>query len=547
MNCEECKEHLLEYAWGELPDTTSQQIAAALEKCPQCRQELDRIQQTRDLWRQSVPDQELPSLARANILRQARLHADTLQDQQRSPWTTLATWLMHPAVASVAAVAVLIVIGLIFFQDNTRVHETAPAMAEKADEAPTVAMADDAKAEEAKEAEVAEAKVAPEPAAAAPAAEVAEAEPLDLDGQQVAQLDEEVQDLVQRQRAPGINRRSQALERDQPAAAPAANGEWARDLDKAPVDRGLSVGNMADGFEVAAKDDKLAKEAQKPLAPSDNEAEGGAVALKSEAQEGKKDEDPGDGEQAADLWRPSQQTALAPPSSRSLAAGAASGRAGSSSLGLGSGSGGGLLPKGGSTQKQAYTYGVDSLNAPEAQEAPGEAAQGLSQELAQQRFQEGMDRYNRADYAGAIEDFNAFMNEAPRSSNYHALALYHRGLSELRQGNAAAAASSLRKVLTEHPDSEKRDEARYWLARALQRIDPEDAEARQILEQLSEGRGGMAGEARDQLQRSYGRQDKKAAPKRSSKKKTAPSKVNDTLYDMEQRANEPAPSNSSYE
>jgi TolA-binding protein len=465
MNCEQCREHLLGFAWDELPPQLQHEVADALARCPDCQQELAHIQRVRAAWQDAAPAQELSHLTRANLLRQARLHADTLQ--HHSPWARLSSWLIHPAFASVAAVAILILVALLFTQQD---HEqSAPSMA-------AAPAAENMKREDA---------LAAAPAAAPPAAKPANP----LEGQLLAQRDEDddapTPEPAAKARAesPAPQERKLALRADKALALEEA----------APtVDRGLSYANLPDND--AAADNKSAPA---PTVAELEKAQGESAPLSRNAI-GKGAEAAADAQQ--ENWTSKQSTLNN--------SGSFAGRSGGSGV-------------------------ADSLNSG----APGNSASPPADAPQptpppQERFQQGMSRFNRADYAGAIEDFNAFMNEAPASSDYHALALYHRGMSEHRQSNYAAAVASFRRVLADHPRSEKRDEARYWLAVSLQKLNPDDPEARTILTDLSQGRSGVAAQARQDLERAYGRQ-RRAEPKPAKTKK-------DDAYDYPAEAKEPA-------
>jgi len=103
MNCETCREHLVDYLYGELDERRRKAVEAALSACPECRAELASLQAIRDGW-QRTAEVEPPARMRANILREARLAADPgPSDREAAPWWTV---VFQPAFA-MAAVAVL--------------------------------------------------------------------------------------------------------------------------------------------------------------------------------------------------------------------------------------------------------------------------------------------------------------------------------------------------------------------------------------------------------------------------------------------------------
>ncbi|MEL6181390.1 MAG: tetratricopeptide repeat protein, partial [Myxococcota bacterium] len=174
---------------------------------------------------------------------------------------------------------------------------------------------------------------------------------------------------------------------------------------------------------------------------------------------------------------------------------------------------------------------VQVQEATEAEEDIQHNAAVDSDDGQQRKYDEGMNRYNRGEYQAAVEGFDEFINEAPRTSNYYALALFQRGMGESRLGQHRKAIQTFRQVLSEYPESEKASEARYNLALSLLKVDPNSTEAERILNSLAKGGGAWASQARKERDRAFGRKDtkqrQKAAPKR-------PSPYND--FDFEESA-----------
>lgn len=510
MNCEQCQQLLLDYTYGELPAAQQADFLAALERCPECKQELARLQRVRRSVQEAAPAREVPALLHANVMRQARLHADQLQTQRQGIWEKVSSLLFHPAFASATALVALFAVGVSFFDlgQGEPAMETAaqrpPALAQAPAASPTMATPAAAeKADEEELAQVAEGKDLDKPSEAAP---MGGAPGGSLDGQAMALRDE--------------------------AKAPAQEPSWARNgnagrvQERAPEptkgtagDDGALGNREFDGLLEEQEKAKATPPTEAPLAKSDAPKDDAMNAGASRAARGSGAATNGDG------------LAVAGAGTNMLEG--RSGFGGSQAQGT---------PQDNDaygdayTTKQSASSGVWSENNDPALGPQAQPADALPA-AAEQRYTSGMSRYNRGDFAGAVEDFNAFIREAPRSSDYYALALYHRGRSEMNQGNPRAAASSFRKVLQEFPNSGKQPEARYWLAKSLLQLNPQDEEGLAILDELSQGNSSVAADARRDSQ-AYGRRDAERRAK-PSKDSNAPTKKAKS-YDQKDELYEPA-------
>ena len=83
-------------------------------------------------------------------------------------------------------------------------------------------------------------------------------------------------------------------------------------------------------------------------------------------------------------------------------------------------------------------------------------------------YAQGLSRYNDGSYRDAIYDFDAFIQNAPSTSNYFSLALYHQALAHMRLGDYGSAIENLERVITLDPGFEQVEDARFRLARAYE-------------------------------------------------------------------------------
>jgi len=104
MNCEQCRDFLVEYLYEELDDHQRKQLESALRDCPECLAELQQLTLTMQAYRH-LPEVEVPARVHQNILREARLHADVLKAASR-PW--YAGWFIPGLSLGAAAAAAMI-------------------------------------------------------------------------------------------------------------------------------------------------------------------------------------------------------------------------------------------------------------------------------------------------------------------------------------------------------------------------------------------------------------------------------------------------------
>ena len=83
-------------------------------------------------------------------------------------------------------------------------------------------------------------------------------------------------------------------------------------------------------------------------------------------------------------------------------------------------------------------------------------------------YEQGLSRYNDGSYRDAIYDFDAFIQNAPSTSNYFSLALYHRALAHMRLGDYGSAIQNLERVISLDQSFEHLEDARFRLARAYE-------------------------------------------------------------------------------
>ncbi len=519
MNCETCRQHLLDYAYEELPPEIERQVAEALKGCPTCQRELAQITLVRKAFGEAMPLIEPPASLSANILREARLKAHADQEQsERSIIARLQAMIFHPGFATAALVALVAVGIFIVVGDEARRPDEA-MVGEKA------------------------AATRHQPAAASPAAEAQQPPPSAIEEAAEAPMG-----------AAEFGDKGEGRKEDAPAAAldgAVSAGVKAEapaqaippmvnegDLDPTARDSALAQGNKNQEAKDSKPLDDVIRQAEQPGSASnffdvaDDKAseldeEGGADRGEALAKEKVAPREPQRDEAANERSKREEQEAWTVQKGMSRAqTGAQLGVAdlnapsadpdGSASV-RGGGGRSSYDQKSGASNDAYLNSQAESLTGPE------------------DRYNSGLSRYNVGDYRGAITEFDAFMNSAPSSSNYYALALYHRGRSLYNQGSHAAAVGSFRKVIAEHPGSDKASEARYWLAQSLLRLDPESQEALALLESLAQGSGGLADRARGDIDRAFGkRSDKRPSKPANRKDSAAPKKSMEKSYDYDE-------------
>lgn len=544
MNCEQCKAHLLDYAYGELPEEKAQEVSRALAGCDECQQELDRIRHVRGAFQEVMPAAEPPAMMRANILRQARLEAYAAKEAAEvSLLDRFQALISHPGFASAAAV-LLVVVGVFFVLSAEDRDAPADFAAEKATLSPTggKSVQKDFVQADAEEEE-----------AAAPGAMAAQdkkqAKPsASLNDEEVAYktAGAKRQERAQNTPAPIL---AEAKPKATPLNQSAAKGVAPqRDLDPPQKSRAR----------LKALDDLVA-EAQ---SPADQRAAPPAAAKAKRATPRQRAPEAPQAARGGEVWDSNQsaradskdEKADPAPYARQEQLGnvdgdddiAAFGGGGDAPqeattgnmLSPGSGAPGRGVGGIGSAGTDAYNRAPsseDDLGAYQGNVAAAEDSDKEADALDEKsQYDAAYRRYSAGDYAGATRGFDEFMKEAPRTSNYFALALHMRGKSQYAQGNYAGAAASFRRVIREYPGSERREEARYLLAESLLRQDPGNAEARQILEeQMGGGGGGVSSRAKDTHDQYFGNRPASRRPSKPTRKKAAPPSRPKESYDME--------------
>lgn len=117
MNCQDCKQHLLEFEYGELSHNLREEILAELESCPDCKRELESLREVRSAFQDALPSVEPPALLHANIVREAR-RAAYAETDARSMWDRLRSLLFHPTFAVAAALVLIIGVAMFTFDEG---------------------------------------------------------------------------------------------------------------------------------------------------------------------------------------------------------------------------------------------------------------------------------------------------------------------------------------------------------------------------------------------------------------------------------------------
>jgi len=558
MNCQEVKQHLLDYAYGELQADLTREVEAALEGCPECQQELARLRQVRSAFREALPAEDVPHLVHANIMREARRHAERQQVEEQSGfWETLRSWLTHPTVGVAAAAALVIVISLVFADTDGPPDQDAMAPASVAT-SPTGAPAADMPTEVA---------AAPPmfdlPPAGAPAGQASPAEEAQLVPAEDAQIV-----LAQRDEAfGGEGGGGGALDRgeaeladsnDAPATPPAelayANKVATKGIAKDSVEPEAAPAAAQPLLDdVVAVAEPVAREPSPDPAPPANVDKGNAEGPKADLW------------QVADNRNVNQDLEVDSDKSivhQSVTNAVAARRNTRSSAGLSAGDdlggGGSLAGAGSGNASGSYRAGAEGYggtdNLPggprlaEQQNADAKPADArvdnspFDLKKAEEAYNLGKQEESRGNATGAIAAYDEAVRNAPAGSTYHEEALYHRALNQFKSGNPNAAIVSFRQVMQQYPQSNNIDWTRYYLAKSLLANNPSDQEAERLLDGLANGGGGSVAErAQADYNQAFGRREvnekkkqapaRKAASPRPSKK--ASSKSNDAYDQLE--------------
>ena len=620
MDCQECQQHLLDYAYGELPPQLEEEFESALEGCPSCQQELARLRALRTSVREVLPIEEPPALVRANILREARKQIYAEQEAADDTiWAWLHSILFHPSFAMAAAVLLVIGVTLVLQRDGALDEPNIPEAvssnleepakeAMKAEEAPAPAAtegvadnagvrnvglpggvndqlaedlpegesadpatpADDAVAEVAEDdADV----VADAPKVAAPSKAKRDANDDTLAAAQpTARNDKDAEggEVWNAKAATGkgralddgvvadarVDRGSADEGRSEVARAKSAATRKTSVKASAPptprVDSARTPANMYDDADERAARrgaTERQEEAKRAEAETRRDAEQERAVTRRQVQEERLKKEPAqDAKAEAVVEEPNLGITGSPTRSRATPSSASVDGAEGDLWNSNGSLGGGLSnPSGTYGVRGAYDgdgtlQQMESKDLDKAEEEPSEESAGDEKEQ-RRKFEEGMSRYNNGDYRSAVEGFDEFINEAPRTSNYYALALFQRGMSESKMGDHRKASQTFRQVLAQYPRSEKASEARYHLALSLLKLDPNSAEAERILNNLARGGGAYSSRAREEHDRAFGRKDNKKdakpAPSRRNKKQQRA-----TPYDFEEADQYQAPAES---
>jgi anti-sigma factor RsiW/TolA-binding protein len=161
MDCERVREHLIDYLYGELPPELQATVEDALGGCAECQAELAELRRIHQLAA-SLPSLEVPAPVHANIMREARLHADALRAGRGSVFASLKALFASPAFASALVVCLALAVGLTLARQGSGPEGSAPtADAPRPQAAPSVVASN---TEEVRAPEVAETAQAPVPA-----------------------------------------------------------------------------------------------------------------------------------------------------------------------------------------------------------------------------------------------------------------------------------------------------------------------------------------------------------------------------------------------
>ena len=154
-NCEDVSARMVELLYGELPADARSGVDAHVAGCARCRSELEGLEKTRAVTRQAL-DESPPPRARAEILRRAAEHLAAQQPaaaaaaaaivpagkakqaakpQQGSVWDWLRSRWTLPSLATVGAVALLVIGSRVLLEPEKLNYEGSPEFQREARQA----------------------------------------------------------------------------------------------------------------------------------------------------------------------------------------------------------------------------------------------------------------------------------------------------------------------------------------------------------------------------------------------------------------------------
>jgi anti-sigma factor RsiW len=122
MNCEQTREHLVEYLYGELPPELASEVEAELDHCPACAAQLAEMRRVHELVA-ALPRLDVPGPVHHDILRQARLSATRERSAARG---SFASFFLSPAFATAVVVCLVLGVGILLEQRGARPPSEAP-------------------------------------------------------------------------------------------------------------------------------------------------------------------------------------------------------------------------------------------------------------------------------------------------------------------------------------------------------------------------------------------------------------------------------------
>lgn len=129
MNCDDCRDLILDLLYEELPPATRREAEAHLASCPDCRRELTELKSTVAAVRR-LPDPEPPPFLDTKVKARAREAGEATRP--RSIWSRLT----RPAIAGAALIVIIASVSMIVFETSFKQKALAPfpAEAEKSDQ-----------------------------------------------------------------------------------------------------------------------------------------------------------------------------------------------------------------------------------------------------------------------------------------------------------------------------------------------------------------------------------------------------------------------------
>ncbi|MCA9563571.1 MAG: zf-HC2 domain-containing protein, partial [Myxococcales bacterium] len=117
MNCEQLKEHLVDFLYDEMDPKLRGEVEAALRECPDCASELAELRAIHEAAA-TMPSLEVSPTVHQNIMRAARLEAAERTEKANAGFSLMALF-RSPAFASAFVIGMAVLVGSVLLNQGT--------------------------------------------------------------------------------------------------------------------------------------------------------------------------------------------------------------------------------------------------------------------------------------------------------------------------------------------------------------------------------------------------------------------------------------------